>query len=268
MQIENPFIARECAELGVEKNTLKTYLQPQFGQLGEDLILESIVLSACQRHHVPKNHIRYLDVGANHPVQTSNTYIFHKKYGATGVLVEANASIVPVLRQCRPNDTVVNAAVIPSGTNLDTVDLCVSDNSELTSVNADHVKSFGEIGTIQKVVKVGTVKLDELLSKYFPVAPQLMSIDIEGLDLAVLMSCSFRVRPWVIVCEPSRHFMKNSDQLFNVALTSKGYIEVARTEYNIIYIDRNILLESPFRYIIERLRALNHVRVFKRRNKI
>lgn len=265
MSQKNPFIIDECAKLEIATNNLDTFLQPQFGQLGEDLVLDSIICSLCVRHSVPFDEIRYLDVGANHPVQTSNTYLLQKKHAASGVLIEANPSILKNLRAVRSKDIVLNAAVVPKHYTQKTVEIFISDNSELSSVNADHVHSFGEIGIIKKTETVKAVYLDDILAEYFTKPPQLLSIDIEGLDLDVLMSSRFPVRPWVIVCEPSRHFFKNSDVLFDTALLANNYFEVARTAYNIIYIDFSLITPGFWRRLWDRMKAINHVRLYNRR---
>jgi hypothetical protein len=56
------------------KRILLKGLELSYSQAGEDMILNCIFLS--------KNKGVYVDVGANHPTKSSNTYFFIKKDGA------------------------------------------------------------------------------------------------------------------------------------------------------------------------------------------
>ena len=79
MMFDNPWIELECQYYWVPHNKLGTHLQEQYGQLGEDLVLEVFLKSYFSRKGLDLNLIRYLDIGANHSIQTSNTYLFYHK---------------------------------------------------------------------------------------------------------------------------------------------------------------------------------------------
>lgn len=236
MRMENPWILGACRQSEVPGNNLQTFLQEQDGQLGEDLILESLLKSVFARRGRPLASVRYLEIGANHPIQTSNSYLFHQKWGGSGVLVEANSRLIPALQKVRRRDTVLHRAVVPAGFP-EQVELTVAANSELSSVDAAHVASFGEMGRIASKERVQTCTLDGLLQEQFGSGIDLLSIDIEGLDLEVLRGAAFPRRPLFVVTEPSRHYRPESEGEFASVMTAKGYREVARTDYNLIYED-------------------------------
>ncbi len=236
MKLENPWIAAKCREHDVSPNRLPTFLQEQYGQLGEDLILEATLKSYFARQGLPLTSVRYLEVGANHPIQTSNTYLFQHKWGGRGVLVEANPALVPDLQRVRPTDQVLHYAVVPPGYP-EKVSINIATNSELSSIDAQHVRSFGAIGQVERTVEVPTVTLDELLQHCFPEGLHLLSIDIEGLDLEVIRASVLPRRPVFIVTEPSRHYHHDAERGFAEAMRAKGYIELARTDYNLIFGD-------------------------------
>jgi FkbM family methyltransferase len=244
MKLDNPWIVRACSEHAVARNTLDTFLQEQYGQLGEDLILEGILKSHFARHGRPPSSIRYLEVGANHPIQTSNTYLFHQKWGGSGVLVEANPRLIGALEKVRSRDRVVHRAVVPAGFPAE-VELAIAANSELSSVDAGHIASFGAIGRVDGTARVPTVTLDELLQSEFADGLDLLSIDIEGLDLQVLRGARLPVRPSFVVTEPSRHYQRDAERQFAEVMQAKGYVEVARTDYNLIYADQAALQQAP-----------------------
>lgn len=243
MKMENPWIAVQCEHHDVSPNRLPTFLQEQYGQLGEDLILEATLKSYFSRAGLPLQAVRYLEVGANHPIQTSNTYLFHRKWEGRGVLVEANPELVPALRRVRPNDQVLHYAVVPAGYP-QKVSINIATHAELSSVDAGHVRSFGSIGSVERTVEVESVTLDELLENCFPDGLHLLSIDIEGLDLEVIRSSTLKRRPVFIVTEPSRHYHRDAEAGFSQAMQAKGYVEVARTDYNLIFGDARALAMS------------------------
>jgi FkbM family methyltransferase len=245
MKLENPWIAAECRAHTVAANKLPTFLQEQYGQLGEDLILEGVLKSWFAHRSLPLQQVRYLEVGANHPIQTSNTYLFGRKWGGRGVLVEANPDLVEALMQVRGQDRVLNFAVVPPGFP-QRVRINISAHSELSSLDAGHVKSFGALGQIDRVVEVESVTLDELLDHCFPEGLHLLSIDIEGLDLEVIRHSQFHRRPVFIVTEPSRHYHAGAEAAFRHVMAEKGYVEVARTDYNLIFGDaRAMVFATP-----------------------
>ena len=240
MKLENPWIAAACQSHAVVPNKLETFLQEQYGQLGEDLILEAVLKSHLVRRSRPLSSLRYLEVGANHPIQTSNTYLFYRKWRARGVLVEANPRLIDALAAVRSDDVVLNFAVTP-GNHGDHAELVVAEHSELSSIDPGHVASFGSKGRVATTVRVPTASLDVLLERYFADGIDLLSIDIEGLDLQVLHEARFPLRPACIVAEPSRHYQRDAEQRFADVLGAKGYAEVARTDYNLIYMDQGQL---------------------------
>lgn len=241
MKIENPWIAMQCQSHQIHPNGLPTYLQEQYGQLGEDLILEGIIKSLFSSLYLRPDQIFYLDIGANHPIQTSNTYLFANKWKGHGVLVEANPELIPTLKQVRPNDLILNLAVVPEN-NCDKVVLNISKHSELSSLDLGHLQSFGQLSELAKQIEVSAITLDELLDRYCESTPHLMSIDIEGVDLDVLNKASFSKRPMLIITEPSRHYHHNAEKAFTRVMSDKNYFELARTDYNLIYVDKSIFL--------------------------
>jgi FkbM family methyltransferase len=234
-QYANPWVDVRCRAFDVQPNRLPTLLQEQYGQLAEDLVLDALLKTWFFRKQLPLSSVRYAEVGANHPVQTSNTYLFNRKWAGQGVLVEANDRLIEPLRKVRAKDEVLHRAVVPPGFPR-TVSINIAANAELSSIDANHVRSFGQIGAIERVLEVDTITLDEVLAR-FTDGLHLLSIDVEGLDVELLATARFEVRPLFIVCEPSRHFHKDAESRFVAALRPKGYFELARTDYNLIYAD-------------------------------
>ena len=111
----------EWAEEGMREaglllpSELQLFNKKSYSQAGEDAILMYIFVMLG----VPLSQCNYLDLGANHPCDMSNTWFFYQQ-GATGILVDANPKLAEELRRARPKDQVINACVGPvSGETLD-----------------------------------------------------------------------------------------------------------------------------------------------------
>src|SRR6185369_13784792 len=72
-------------------------VNPSYAQQGEDLVVKNVL--AVLGISTPS----YLDIGAHHPVKSSNTYLFYRG-GGRGVLVEPNPTYVKLLREQRKED--------------------------------------------------------------------------------------------------------------------------------------------------------------------
>lgn len=71
---------------------------------------EDLLCAAWLHRALDFRDIRYVDVGAAHPTQLSNTYFFYRR-GATGVLIEPDPRHTKLLRRRRSRDTIINAGV-------------------------------------------------------------------------------------------------------------------------------------------------------------
>jgi FkbM family methyltransferase len=238
----NQFIAAESNRFGIAQNLIETKIPETYSQAGEDIIVQALLFALVPRL-APVKSIYYLDIGANHPIQTSNSYLLYKEHNAHGVLFDADPELIPTLQRVRPRDTVVHTAV--SARNDATVTLNVSNAKELSSLDANHVRAFagmGEIANIAKQIDVPNMHIGDLLAKYGQQSVQYLSIDVEGEDLPIMKAIDFdRYRPWILSCEPSAQVHpENPQQMFQV-MTQAGYCLVAHTGINMIFVDKRWL---------------------------
>lgn len=237
----NPFIAAESSRLGVSQNLIATNLPETYSQAGEDLMVEALLSSIALK--MPLTDLYYLEIGANHPIQTSNTYLLYKKYNGHGVLFEADPDLVPALEKVRPRDQVVCKAV--SGRKDSVVTLHVANAKELSSLDTKHVQAFSNMGEIADVVKqmeVPNLYIGDLLAQYGQQTMHYLSIDVEGEDLSIMQAIDFdRYRPWILSCEPSPHIYPDNPRLMFQVMAQAGYHLVARTFVNMIFMDKRWL---------------------------
>lgn len=210
----------------------------KYAQSGEDGITAYIF----KMMGVKPEHVNYLDLGANHARDLSNTYYFYKS-GASGVLVEANPNLIPELKLLRNRDVILNNCI--SGTDDDFVDFYIMNGDGLSTGNkasVDEISSVNPELKVAETVRVKTISVNTILDQYFSHGPFLLNIDIEGGEMDVLTSLNFeKYRPLVIVVETIPYeanlvIGKKNDEVISY-LQSKGYVEYAFTGINSIFVD-------------------------------
>ncbi len=171
----------------------KAFLSPSkpkisFSQYGEDLLIQSYFKKN-------KTHGHYVDVGCHHPRRGSNTYGLYKK-GWSGVLIDLEEIKVLSNRWARPRDKVFLSAI--------------SDQEEIVEIYTD--KNYSTNTSISRqnisvhsasIGKIKTRTLSSLLDEINYLRDfELLSIDVEGVDLKVLKGLDLsRYRPTLICIE-------------------------------------------------------------------
>jgi FkbM family methyltransferase len=179
--------------------------------------------------------IRYCDIGANHPRDLSNTFLFYE-FGSSGVLVEPDPDLCALLREQRPRDTILNAGVAFDDRRSATLKRfpakvfnTFSDKHAQGTVT--HSKSWNKDQRQEIVdeIEVPLLTAADVLAKLDRV--DFISIDAEGVDLAILKSIDLnRFRPKLICVEASSHPTE-----FDGFLKQFGYELISRTPDNLIY---------------------------------
>ena len=210
------------------------YANETFSQCGEDRILAFLFSQLA----IPTP--RYLDVGTWHPCVGNNTYLFYRG-GARGVCVEPNPDLAPLIREKRPRDEVLNVGV-SAATSGPCHYYLFEDGSHNTfdaEVAAARARSGRE--PILKEMSVPVVTLESIITDYFPDGLELLSLDAEGLDLALLKSLNYKKhRPLAICVETigfSEILAKPKSNVITSILAPHGYAPYADTFVNTIYID-------------------------------
>ena len=182
-----------------------------FAQAGEDMILRDLVKD--------KKNGYFVDIGAYHPKQFSNTYYFYRR-GWRGINVEPNGEMIKLLDECRPGDLNLRLAV---GGKKGWKEYFYRTEAVRNSLNGG--------GKIEKKEKVSVVTMKWLLDQYLPVRQKIdvLSVDTEGDDMEILRSNDWKkYQPEIIVVETvERRYMKKL-----------GYKLVGMTGYSEIWIKR------------------------------
>ncbi|MET4031037.1 MULTISPECIES: FkbM family methyltransferase [unclassified Bradyrhizobium] len=234
-EFENECINREVERLNLPNSRIKHFAPASYAQAGEDVILEGILAAKLCKSQRSWESVFYVEIGANHPISTSNTYLMYQR-SAQGVLVEPNPELGALIRTVRPRDVLVPSVVLPAPQASAT--LFIGNAHELSSLDEAHIKSFGDfdgVGGVREHIEVTAVGINELL---IPYANQIdfLSIDCEGLDYDLVEAIDHeRIKPAVIQCEPSEHFLDgNTARIINL-MESRAYRLAAITDINVIF---------------------------------
>lgn len=179
-----------------------------YSQFGEDVFLDQLF------QYKPKGF--YVDVGAFHPYNMSNTCVFYNR-GWRGINIEPNPNSFKAFRKHRPLDININLAI-------DTSEREVLFNclEELSGID-DESYLFQNRKTRIKQCRVKTAPLNKILREHVPSGTiiDFMSIDCEGHDIEVLLSndwTAFRPRAILVEDHGERSLMLHK------ALETVGYI--------------------------------------------
>lgn len=182
----------------------------------------------------------YMDVGAAYPVKGNNTYLLYST-GARGVLVEPNPALTEQLRAVRPGDIVVQAGIgVTAQAEADYYE--IRGNPMLNTFSPDHVAELQKDqadSVVERVVTMPLLNINAVIAEHLGAAPDILSTDVEGLDLAILRSLDLsRFRPAVICAETLQTLRTGRMAPISAYLTARGYIPRGGSLYNTIYVDR------------------------------
>ena len=186
----------------------------------------------------------YFDIGANHPFEYSNTFLFYQN-GARGVCVEPIKSIADFFCQKRKRDKVLVNVVSSKSVSHD---FYVLEPNTLST--ADPVALRRALETpgafIKEKLSIPAISLDELFSNFG--VPSLLCLDVEGGDLDVLKSWSMCVyRPPILCVEDLEYSaVRGSRKPTGVTdyLVSNGYMLFANTFINSVLVDERLWRDS------------------------
>lgn len=213
-----------------------------YSQAGED----AIILYILTVMGIDYSKCTYLDLGANHAKELSNTYFLYK-HGAKGVLVEANKNLIPELKFYRNRDIVLNKCVALESNQ--EMEFYILSGDGLSTTEADSVNEFKKINAdieVSEVVKVQTITVNDIIDQYLGIAPTVISIDVEGKDFEILKSIDYsRFRPLIIITEMIEYStylsINQRNKEIDAFMINNDYVEYAFTGINSIYLDKTQL---------------------------
>jgi len=196
------------------------YMQPSYSKEGEDIILNKIF--GTQKYGF------YIDVGAYHPKQYSNTYSFYLR-GWRGINIDAMPGSMDLFKKNRRRDINLEIPVLKEKAPLKYYQFnepALNGFSYKLSNQRDDINEY----KIINVIELEGVPLGDILDKYLPEDEKdidFMSIDVEGFDLEVLQSNDWdRFRPKVLLVELINSTLSNitENSIYKYLLEQRYYI--------------------------------------------
>ncbi|PWY55465.1 hypothetical protein DGG96_11850 [Legionella qingyii] len=141
----------------------------------------------------------YIDIGAQHPVIDSVSKAFYDK-GWHGIHIEPVPEFVALLRNARPDETVLQIALSDHNGLLDFH--IIPGTGLSTAIDWIAESHFNELGFHSQKVQVPTLTLQSAMSTLVENDVHWMKIDVEGFEKQVLSGWDYTsLRPWIIVIE-------------------------------------------------------------------
>lgn len=173
-------LAKRFPRLGILRRYIKAWLthlfpvKKSYSQYGEDVH----ILDLIDKINPDRQKDIYVDIGANHPMDLSNTYLFYRK-GYRGVAIEPNRELISLFKIFRKRDIAINAGC--------------SDKSAVarfTISKTPVLSSFIEVDNVWKTEYIPLLPLDIILQNIEFSRIFLLSIDVEGQSIDVLKSAA------------------------------------------------------------------------------
>ncbi len=204
-------------------------IEVSFSQSGEDILS----LYALRRLgiEVPS----CIDIGANHPVKFSNTYLFYL-LGGHGLNIEPDPEMAALIRRERPRDETLNVGAAQTPGELEFFLMAQSAFNTFSKAEAEEVQRASGIA-IRKTVRVPVIDVGALLRER-AFCPDFMNVDVEGMDMEILASIDWeKTRPGVVCVESVDYATQQKRPEVTDFMRAKAYRPYADTFLNTIYID-------------------------------
>lgn len=193
------------------------YARRSYSQEGEDLLLERLFSNGAPGV--------YVDVGAHHPFRFSNTYLFYRR-GWRGVNIDANPGSMKPFRRWRSRDVNLEIGISEEP---GTLPYHAFEEPAFNTFDADLAAQRRDAGHPYLGGRVVECRsLSDVIQRHpflHGVANSFLTVDVEGLDLAVLRSSDWaRFRPSFVLAE-----------LLDVAMSQVDSTETSRFLSSIDY---------------------------------
>jgi FkbM family methyltransferase len=177
---------------------------------------------------------RYIDIGAQDPIVDSVSLAFYER-GWRGVHVEPDPAYAAQLRQARPDETVIQAAVNTGG---GTITLFEIPGTGLSTGVPAIAEEHRQQGFDVRRIDVPSIPLSQVLGTFAGEEVHWLKIDVEGMESEVIESwAQSAVRPWIVAVEST--YPQTSAPSFAAwedRLTGLGYDLVYRDGLNRFYL--------------------------------
>jgi FkbM family methyltransferase len=184
---------------------------------------------------------RYLDIGAQDPVQDSVSLAFYER-GWRGIHVEPTPSYAARLREARPDEIVIEAAV---SAHHGPIEFHEFPDTGLSTGKLSIAEKHNAQGFAGRKILVPTVRLDGLLERTGEL--HWLKIDVEGMEADVLASWGDHpARPWILVIEATVPLQQDkTDEAWRHEVLARDYVDVQFDGLSHFFVSRKRLQLLP-----------------------
>lgn len=207
------------------------FARSHYSQCGEDIVLTQLNFAIG----LPEKGF-YIDVGAYHPFEGSNTFTIYQK-GWRGINIDPNPRCKPLFDKYRPGDINLSCGVSITGGRMKYYMLDAA--SSMNTFSKENLESLKMLNQVTKTIEVDTKPLSVIVKEHVPkdVGIDFLNIDAEGYEMEVLHSIDWSYKqPNVIALE------QNNVLSMEAVLKSEAYIFLNRLEY--IPVSKNLVTKT------------------------
>jgi FkbM family methyltransferase len=178
----------------------------------------------------------YIDLGAQDPLIDSVSLAFHE-HGWTGIHVEPTPHYAQLLRNQRPGDTVIEAAV---GDGPEILTFFEIPDSGISTGDPKIAEQHRERGFKIQEITVPCVRLSSIFKACGKRDIHWMKVDVEGFEFSALKSWGkAAARPWIVIVESTLPMTQiQSHQQWEPLLLRRGYMPVYFDGLNRYYVSQ------------------------------
>jgi FkbM family methyltransferase len=176
----------------------------------------------------------YIDVGAQHPVLDSVSKTFYE-HGWRGIHIEATRTYAEMLREDRPDETVLQVALSDKP---GTMTFYEFPETGLSTGDQSIAQKHQERGFKVQEITVPCITLADVFEQAGQRDVHWLKIDVEGMEPQVLDGWgSSAARPWVLVVESTYPLSQSETHLaWQDFVLSRGYLQVYFDGLNRYYV--------------------------------
>jgi len=214
------------------------------GRVSYSIEAEDLLLANAWQKLIGKSLMKggsYLDLGAAHPVDHSNTFYLYE-HGWRGICVEANPEMCALYKQYRPLDRVFNIGIAPASGTLTyhRFDRYINNGFLADKIVGEHI---GRGAKYLGSEDVECVAIADFLRNEVREPVDILSIDIETMEPRILNAWDWSVcRPKLICVEiHSRDLLAMLSADVTIILKRNGYAPISRGIMSAVFIDAKFL---------------------------
>lgn len=174
----------------------------------------------------------YIDIGANHPSDLSNTYLLYRN-SFNGILIDANKELCMLCEKFRPNDIVLN---IGASDKTSIMDFYISKTPVLSTF--DQHDEYHDRRLYRKY-RIPVLRVDDAVENLIKEKISLLSIDVESLNLEVLRGCYGILNNTYILCV--EYDNQSDKEKYLNCLKDFSFEEIEDNGCNVIYKNKELV---------------------------